>query len=161
MLQDPAAAACLPPAEAAALDPAAEPSPVSVFADIDAIAVQPDQPAVLHVEIRIMPGYHIVAADPGVADLDLTPLRVGLARGQDVAIYADYPPGEPLHPDHPLLVHRDIISFPVAIEHAPGIGASAGAPVLAVSFQACREDACLQPAALALAIQITTPENSH
>ncbi|MBX3322543.1 MAG: thioredoxin domain-containing protein [Phycisphaeraceae bacterium] len=129
--------------------------PVSVFADVDAVTVAPGEPAVFHVELRIAPGYHIIAADPGRSDMALSPLRVGLTRGQGVAVYADYPTGEPLETDPALLVHHDLVSFAVALEHAPGVGASAGKPVLGVSFQACSSEACLAPAAVALEIDIT------
>ncbi len=149
----------LPAAVASAPIDAARPAePVTVFADVDAVTVAPGRPAVFHVELRIAPGYHIIAADPGQTDLPLAPLRVGLTRGQGLAVYADYPPGEPLEADpggpQGVLVHHDLVSFAVALEAAPGVGASAGKPVLGVSFQACSSNACLAPAAMALAIDI-------
>jgi len=128
--------------------------PVQVFADTDEIRVTPEAPGVVHVELAIREGYHIVAANPGPSGKGLVPLRVGLVRGQGVAVYADYPPGEPYGPDEKLLVHKGSVRLTVAVEYAPGVGAGAGEPVLGVTFQACTDSECLEPQTIPLEIRV-------
>ncbi|MEZ6317797.1 MAG: thioredoxin domain-containing protein [Phycisphaerales bacterium] len=129
---------------------------VEVLADTERVVVRAGEPAELHLALRIQPGHHIVAADACEADASLIPLRVGLVRGQGVAVYADYPSGDPygVAGVGTINVHTGSIEFRVALEHAPGIGASPGEPVLGVTFQACTDDACLQPTTVALGVEI-------
>lgn len=134
-------------------------SPVQVFADAEEVTITPDYPGVVRVELRIKPGYHIAAANPGPAGADLLPLRVGLIQGQGVAVYADYPEGAPYGPDSDLRVHTGIIAFDVAIEHAPGVGAGPGGPVLGITFQPCTDSECLEPRTLALDILLHLQEH--
>lgn len=134
-------------------------SPVQAFADAERVDVAPEQPAVVHVELRIKEGYHIIAADPGKGAQSLFPLRVGLVRGGGVAVYADYPPGNHLGEDGNILVYAGTISITVVIEHAPGIGAGHGEPVLGVTFQACTDTECMEPQTIAMDIVIHTLEN--
>ncbi|MCL4221975.1 MAG: thioredoxin domain-containing protein [Phycisphaerales bacterium] len=147
-------------AEAAASDASqSSHSPVHVFADAEEVLVTPDRPGVVQVELRIKPGYHIAAADPGTGgSAGLVPLRVGLVKGQGVAVYADYPEGEPYGPDSALRVHTGTIAFSVAIEHAPGVGAGPGDPVLGITFQPCTDTECLEPRTLTLDILLHLQE---
>ncbi|GAB4383397.1 MAG: thioredoxin domain-containing protein [Phycisphaerales bacterium] len=131
--------------------------PVLVFADTDRVQVRPDEPAVVHLELRIREGYHVVAADPGQGGQGLFPLRVGLVEGSGVAVYADYPPGSPLEEDDSVRIYTGTVTFAVAIEHAPGVGAGPGRPVLGITFQACTDTECLQPQTIAIGIDIDTP----
>jgi uncharacterized protein YyaL (SSP411 family) len=154
---------------AAAKRPAArERSPVQVYADTERVRVTKDTPAVLTLLVRIPPGHHIVAADPGEspAAKKLSPLRIGLVSGQGVAVYADYPPGEPhgLAETGAVLVHHgsepsgstghDGLAVRVLLERAEGVGVGPGRPILGVSFQACTDAACLAPTAYELDVAI-------
>ncbi len=128
--------------------------PVTVLADTDEVRVRPGEPAVVNLAMEIEHPFHIVAADPGVEGL--VPLRVGLVSGSGVAVYADYPSGTPVGVDSvgSVSVHSGRVEFPVVIEHAPGVGASPGEPVLGVTFQACTGDACNRPATVRLDVRI-------
>ncbi|MEZ6242306.1 MAG: thioredoxin domain-containing protein [Phycisphaerales bacterium] len=136
----------------------AAPFPVEVLASADTIEVAPDRPASFRLRLEIKDAYHIVAADPGEGGRGLIPLRVGLVRGQGVAVYADYPAGEAFDPGIPgvgdIRVHHGVIEFDVAIEHAPGVGPSTGDPILGVTFQACTQTECLEPRTLELGVEI-------
>src|SRR5690606_9227772 len=121
-------------------------SPVVVLVSTDSITVSDDTPASFKVAIEIEPGNHTVAADPGDSNAakSLLPLRVGLISGQGIAIYADYPKGTPYGLDSigTFNINSRRIEFDVAIEKAPGVGATPGAPIIGVSFQACNDSTC-------------------
>ncbi|RMH25864.1 MAG: thioredoxin domain-containing protein [Planctomycetota bacterium] len=136
--------------------PPRQPTPVRVLANTEKVTVTKDTPAVFKIALEPPPGYHIIAADPGPAKVPLTPLRVGLTRGQGVAVYADYPAGDPygLPEIGTIHVHHDRIEFDVVLEHKPGVGASPGIPVLGVSFQACSDTECLPPRTVELDIAV-------
>ena len=127
-------------------------SPVQVFVDVEAVDVTPDEPGVVHVELRIADGYHIVAAEPGPGGADLIPLRAGLISGRGVAVYADYPKGDPYGED--IRVHTGIVNLTIAIEHKPGVGPSPGEPSLGITYQACTETECLEPKTVSLGVHI-------
>ena len=129
---------------------------VEVLASDEEITVRAGEPAELHLALRIHPGHHIVAAIPGETDAPLVPLRVGLVRGRGVAVYADYPPGEPSGVEGvgTVNVYTGTVEVRVALEHATGIGATPGEPVLGVTFQACTDDACLQPSTVPLRVKV-------
>jgi uncharacterized protein len=133
-------------------------SPVKVMVSTDTITVADDQPASFKIAIEIDQGYHIVAAEPGESQAAklLLPLRVGLIQGQGIAIYADYPPGTPYGLDSvgTFNINKDRIEFEVAIEKAPGIGPTPGAPIIGVSFQACDDSTCQAPQTVELDIEI-------
>ncbi|MFG0244948.1 MAG: thioredoxin domain-containing protein [Phycisphaerales bacterium JB052] len=134
-------------------------SPVAVLVSTDAFTVSDAAPASFKVALEIEPGYHIVAADPGDSDAakSLYPLRAGLISGRDIAVYADYPQGEAMGSEAVgrFNAHTGRVEFDIAIEKAPGIGASPGKPVLGISFQACSDTECLQPQTVRLDIEIT------
>ena len=134
-------------------------SPVAVLVSTDAITVSDDSPASFKVQLQIEKGYHIAAADPGESDAaqSLYPLRVGLISGQGIAVYADYPAGEPMGAEAvgQFNAHHGRVEFDIAIEKAPGIGASEGQPVLGISFQPCDDRSCMQPQTVRLDIGIT------
>jgi hypothetical protein len=127
-------------------------TPVVVFASTDRITVGKDEPVGLTLRLRIAEGYHITAADPGPDAPALVPLRVDVAGGGGIAAYADYPAGEPLGgPLGRVLVHRGEFELPVAVERT---GGWTGKPILTVTFQACTDTACLQPATVELDVAI-------
>ncbi len=127
-------------------------TPVVVFASTDRVTVGPDRPASLDLRLRIADGYHITAADPGPEAPELVPLRVDVAGGTGVSVYADYPAGELLEgPVGRVLVHRGEFELPVVVERQ---GAWKGRPVLTVTFQACTDTECLKPATVELDVAI-------
>ena len=113
-------------------------TPVEIYASGDRVTLGPDLPAQFHLVVRIMPGWHVYAADAGNADLP--PLRVGVRGGSGVRVYADYPKGTPWSHDEAVLVHEGEIEFPVALELE---GEWSGRPILVVSYQACDDQRCL------------------
>ena len=134
-------------------------SPVAVLVSTDALTVSDEQPASFKVKLQIEPGYHIAAAEPGDSDAaqSLYPMRVGLISGQGIAVYADYPDGQPMGVESvgEFNAHTGSVEFDIAIEKAPGIGASQGRPVLGISFQPCSDSACMQPQTVRFDIDIT------
>jgi uncharacterized protein len=133
-------------------------SPVKVLVSTDTITVADDQPASFKIALEINKGYHIVAAEPGDSEAAklLLPLRVGLTKGQGIAIYADYPKGTAygIPSVGTFNVNKDRIEFEVAIEKAPGVGPTPGAPVIGISFQACDDSTCQAPETVELDIEI-------
>ncbi|MBX3364123.1 MAG: DUF255 domain-containing protein [Phycisphaeraceae bacterium] len=130
-------------------------TPVEIDASVDHITIGPDTPCSLRIRVRIAPGYHLVAADPGPAfDAPgapaLVPFRVGVAHGTGLAAYADYPPGTPWGQDQ-MLVYEGEVEMMIAVERT---GEWTGTPVLVVSFQACTEHDCLVPMRLELNVGV-------
>ncbi len=139
--------------------------PVEVYADTERVTVTSDQPGEVNLVIRVAEGYHIFAAEPALAKAmpldavkNLIPLRVGLVSGQGVAVYADYPEGEPygkeLIGEDDLRVHTDTIELRVALEKADGVGPTPGNPILGITVQACTETECLEPQTFELDVAI-------
>lgn len=136
--------------------------PVEVYASAERVTVTDDEPAQFQLVLRIKPGHHVVAADPGPdAPTGLVPLRVGLVSGQGVAVYADYPAGTPhgVESVGPVNVYEADSDeygheFTVALEKADGVGASPGHPVLGITLQACTETECLPPITLELDVAV-------
>jgi uncharacterized protein len=124
-------------------------TPVEIFATEERIKVGKDLPASLHLVLKIAPGYHINAAEPG--DKNLVPLRVRVINGSGIAAYADYPPGDTYGANGELRVHKGSVEFDVAIERS---GDWKGRPLLAVTFQACTETECLAPMTAELDVAI-------
>lgn len=123
-------------------------TPVEIYADAERITVTEDQPAGLNLVMRIADGYHIMAAEPGAPGL--MPLRVAIAGGGGVAVYADYPPGKPLEPDG-ARVHHGTVELRLAVERT---GPRHGRPIIIVTFQACTDTECLAPMTLELDVAI-------
>lgn len=140
-------------AESRGAGAAPEFTPVEVYASADRIVLSTDEPAKLSLVLRVAPGYHIVAADPGEAGVRLHALRVGISGGEGVSVYADYPAGEALGEPGGggVLVHRDRVEFDVVLERT---GAITGRPMIVVSFQACTEAECLRPGRVELDVAI-------
>ncbi|MBL4698428.1 MAG: thioredoxin domain-containing protein [Phycisphaerales bacterium] len=133
-------------------------SRVQVLVSTESITVTDEEPASFKIAIEIEEGYHIVAAEPGDSDAAklLLPLRVGLTKGQGVAVYADYPEGHEYGLDSvgTFNINSGRIEFDVMIEKAPGVGPTPGAPVIGVSFQACNDSTCQAPQTVELDIEI-------
>jgi len=132
-------------------------SPVTVFVSEEEVVVSDDTPASFSVALEIDKPFHIVASDPGQTDAAklLIPLRVGLIEGQGVAVYAQYPDGEPFgEGENQIAVHHGRIEFEVAIEKADGIGPTPGEPILGITFQPCDESQCLAPITVRLPVKL-------
>jgi uncharacterized protein YyaL (SSP411 family) len=140
------------------------PQPVEVYADAERVTVTEDAPGEVNLVVRIAEGYHVLAAEPvsdsaqGKPMPELMPLRVGLVSGQGVAVYADYPTGEPygaaMVGSDDLRVHTGDLELRIAIERAEGIGPTPGRPILGLTLQACTDTACLEPKTFELDVAI-------
>jgi uncharacterized protein YyaL (SSP411 family) len=135
-------------------------NPVEIYAGSERIALSTDTPGSLRLALRIAPGYHVLAADPWIDDpksamRGLIPLRVHVRGGGGVEAYADYPAGEPYAAAPSEFgtprVYSGEIDFEVALEQT---GSITGRPLLAVTFQACSDRACLPPRTVELDIAI-------
>ncbi|MBL9030822.1 MAG: thioredoxin domain-containing protein [Phycisphaerae bacterium] len=124
--------------------------PVEVYADRDRVLVGEEMPAEVTLSLRIAPGYHITSADPGAGGQGLSPLVIGVVGGTGLAVYADFPKGEPLVEGGPM-VHTGAVEIRVALERQ---GEWTGRPMLVVQYQACTETECLLPTAVELAVAI-------
>ena len=142
----------------------AGPRPVRVLADLEKVRVTPESPVEVRLVLEIDDGWHVLAADPVPESSDiprgLIPLRVGLISGQGVAVYAEYPEGEPYggafaeSDEADLLVHHDRVELRVVLERKEGVGAGPGEPVLGVTVQPCTDDRCVEPVTLPLGIEV-------
>lgn len=128
-------------------------SPVEILSAVHEVELAPDEPVAIVLRVRIKDGYHINAADPGPAGIadGLMALKVAIAGGSGVAVYADYPAGEPFHADPDLLVNSGEFDLTVALERS---GEWKGRPLITVTYQACTEDACLKPRTVELDVSI-------
>ncbi|MEN0019709.1 MAG: DUF255 domain-containing protein [Planctomycetota bacterium] len=134
---------------------------VEVFADRDRVTLGPDQPAEINLKVTVADGYHLISADPtdeGTSSA-LIPLRAHLVRGSGVAVYADYPEGEPLATDDEGLalvrVHHGSFELRVALElDADADIKAASAALVGLTVQVCTDSACLPPRTLELDVAI-------
>lgn len=135
-------------------------TPVEIYAGAERVAVAKGLPASLRIALRIAPGYHVLAADPWVDDpkgamRGVIPLRVHVRGGAGIEAYADYPSGTPYAMASETLgtprVYSDEIEFEIAIEQT---GEITGRPMLAITYQACSDQACLPPRTVELDIAI-------
>lgn len=127
-------------------------TPVEVYADTDTLEIGPNVPCEFAVRVQIAPGYHLIAAEPGLQgeEMQLHPLRVFLLSGSGVAVYADYPQGQPFG-EGELLVYRDSVTIRVALEQ---VESTIHHPLIGVRFQACDDSSCQLPTTVELDIAI-------
>ena len=135
-------------------------TPVEIYAGAERVAIAKETPASLRVALRIAPGYHVLAADPWIDDpkgamRGLIPLRVHIRGGTGIEAYADYPAGTPYAAASEALgtprVYTEEIDFEIALEQT---GEITGRPMLAITYQACSDNACLPPRTVELDIAI-------
>ncbi len=130
-------------------------TPVEVLADTDRVTIAPGRPASLMLRVRIAEDYHINAFDPApgreAAGAGLVPFRVHIVNGAGASVYADYPAGEAFGTGGELRVYRGQFDLPVAIE-AKGVWS--GQPLLAVTYQPCTDDRCLEPRTVELDVAV-------
>jgi uncharacterized protein YyaL (SSP411 family) len=132
--------------------------PVEVYAGVERVTVPKDAPAVLKLGVRIVPGFHVPAANPGPGGLSLVPFRVGIIGGSGVEVYADYPEGTSygpaeahLEPEDDLLVYSGEFELPVVLERT---GEWRGNPIITVTFQPCNDTECLTPRTVELDVAV-------
>jgi hypothetical protein len=123
--------------------------PVRVAADPTSVHVSPNHPAQLVVTLDIARGHHIYAHEPG--DDSLIGLIIDLVNGDGLALSANYPDGENFRDS--INIHTGRVIVPIRIEQ---IGAIAGAPRLAVRWQACTDTECFAPETRLLEIALET-----
>jgi len=128
-------------------------SPVEVLAAVERVVLAPDNPIPVTLRFRIANGYHINAADPGDSPdaADLIPLRVHIVNGTGVEVFADYPEGMPFGTDGRLRVLAGEFELTIALERK---GEWTGTPLIGVTYQACTEDACLEPRTVELDVAL-------
>ncbi len=145
-----------PAAVAAEPDPGEPFLPVEIYSDAERISVTPEKPAVVRLVLRIAPGYHIIAADPGVEGQEspdgLSALRIGVHGGTGLRVFAEYPRGTAHGPDGSgIMIHEGEIEFRAILERE---GAWRGRPMLTVTYQACTETECLAARTVELDVAI-------
>jgi uncharacterized protein YyaL (SSP411 family) len=128
-------------------------SPVEVYADLERVLVSEEIPGSLTIAVRIAPGYHLIAADPGAAVGGLLPFRVGIVHGKGIAAYADYPAGTDFGVPGAgtIKVYEGEIEVPIVLEVQ---GKIEGNPLLCVTFQACTNTECLAPRTLEIDVAL-------
>lgn len=125
--------------------------PIEIYADTDRIEVGDDVPGEVNLVVRIAPGYHLYAANPGAGAKDFVATRVSVINGTGIAAYADYPEGTALAGDDSVRVYEGEIEIRVAVEKT---GEIKGRPLVALHYQACNATECLKPATLELDVAI-------
>jgi hypothetical protein len=144
---------------------------VDVLVSTDTLELDGLEPAEMFIRLEIKPGYHINSAyaaeqSGGV----VVPLRIGLtggkldAEGQPLSlrVYADYPSGEPMQgaaSGAGYTVHEGSVELRIVVETVTPADGTAPANLtgderLTLQYQACRDDACLQPARLVLPVEL-------
>jgi len=122
-----------------------------VLASADHVLVGPDLPAELMVRVELAQGFHTNDAYAGTASAGtLVPLRIGVAGGTGVRVYAEYPRGQPVS-GAAHATHEGSVDIPIALELD---GTWTGTPRLVVTLQVCDHHRCLAPMAVDLDVQI-------
>jgi len=126
---------------------------VEVFASADRVAVSAEEPGGVMLRLVIAEGYHVLANGPaggGPGAGNLVPTTVAVVNGGGVKGYAQYPAGEE-YAGGELLVYRGVVEIPVVLVRE---GELKGRPLLSVTYQACRDDACELPRTVELGVSI-------
>ena len=101
------------------------------------------------VKLRIRPGYHINAHNPGDQRLIGLAIEAVDASGGAVEARIDYPEGEPLDEESELgaaiKIHHGDVAIPVSVPSS--------AATIRVRFQPCSDVACLAPQSIELVIE--------
>ncbi|MBC7835297.1 MAG: DUF255 domain-containing protein [Phycisphaerales bacterium] len=125
-----------------------EAAEVTVFASADRLSIGEGEEGArgLMLRVQIEEGLHLAAPGRAADELGLIPLKVHIVSGGGVEVYAKYPEGQPLEleGEDGLRVYTGTIEFAVVVARPAGAEWS-GRPLLAVTYQACTETACLAP----------------
>lgn len=129
--------------------------PVQIFAEVERLTVGASEPAVANILVKIENAYHVAAADPAFSGI--TPFRVHVINGTGVVAYADYPEGHWYPPSAPadapgrMRAYTGSIELRIVLERE---GEWTGRPLIAVTYQPCRDDACLHARTVELDIAL-------
>lgn len=132
-----------------------EHDPVQIFAEVERLQISEGVPAVATILVKIENGYHLAAAEPGMERV--TPFRVRIVNGTGVAAYADYPEGHWYPSDAAedasdrMRAYTGTFELRIALERQ---GQWTGRPLIAVTYQPCRDDACLHARTVELDIAL-------
>ncbi len=132
-----------PPDEPVVLDQA----PVEVFAPGERLTVTKDAWAELPIELRIAPGFHINAPEPGVEGM--IGLSVRLEGGSGVEMEVVTPPARVYEGgalptgEGPLMVYDSTVLVKLRLRR--NNSEWRGTPIIVITYQACTDDACLAP----------------
>ncbi len=118
--------------------PSVEASPVELELPPDPIRFDEDGRATVRVGLRIDPGFHVNAHDPGHEEL--IGLTMHLRGGTGLEASVDYPPGS-LYRES-VRVHARSLELPVRLQRT---GPLQGPYALSVRWQACTDERCLPP----------------
>ncbi len=144
---------------------------VEVLVSTDTLELDGAEPAEMFIRLEIKPGYHINSAYAAEqSGGTVIPLRIGLTGGKldpegqplSLRVYADYPTGEPMQtgPAEPAYtIHEGSVELRIVVEMVTPTDGTAPANLtgnerLTLQYQACRGDACLQPARLVLPVEL-------
>ena len=136
------------------LELAADQSAVEILSPVTSVEIAPDQPGGLVLRVRIAEGYHLTAALPGMSDAakGLAPFSVHVVNGTGVSVYADYPKGSAIgDPGREVMIYKGEFELPIMLERS---GDWKGRPLIAVTYQACTDAACLKPRTVELDVAI-------
>jgi uncharacterized protein YyaL (SSP411 family) len=103
------------------------------------------------VVLRIGPGYHVNAHDPGLPELIGIDLRLV---GTGLELEVDYPEGAPFQVQafpRPIRVHSDEVRLPFTIRRT---GEAAGRARCVLRYQVCTDEMCLRPATVVLPLVV-------
>ena len=124
-------------------------TPVEILSAVESIEIPADQPTGIILKITIAPGYHINAAIAN--DPTLVPFKVHIVNGTGIAVYADYPEGTPFGERNDIRVYAGVIELPIVLERSCEW---TGTPLIAVTYQACTDQACLAPRTVELDVEL-------
>jgi len=144
---------------------------VDVLVSSDTLELDGIEPAEMFIRLEIKPGYHINSAYAAEqSGGTVIPLRIGLTGGKldpqgqplSLRVYADYPTGEPIQgnsTDAGHTIHEGSVELRIVVETiTPPDGTEpanlTGNERLTIQYQACRDNACLQPARLILPVEL-------
>jgi hypothetical protein len=108
-------------------------------------------PQELHLRLQVLGGFHVNAHDVDPR-LNLIPTSLTVGEGSGQAASIDYPPGEErsfAFADRPLRVYAGEVTIAVRFRAPPTAGAAVR---LALTYQACDENACLPPVTKAVEV---------
>ncbi len=109
----------------------------------------------LRITLQIKPGYHLNSASPTLTGL--VPTELSLRDGEGLELTVAYPEGRTrrfMYADEALAVYEDIVELEATIR-ATGPVPRDIQPKLVLSYQACTDEACMEPRSIEVALQVT------
>jgi uncharacterized protein YyaL (SSP411 family) len=124
---------------------------VEILSAVDTVEVPRGEAIGIVLKIRIAEGYHVTAAEPGEGVVGVVPFKVHVIGGGGVTVYADYPAGTAYGTDGVMRVYEGEFDLPIVLERS---GEWSGTPLVAITYQPCRDDACLAAKTVELDVAI-------